>query len=59
MILHYITANYMVDPSVVIPLKSGIHAYQLAYEPMVWHGYRSSAVWQRIGFCKKSFLFNV
>jgi len=30
----------MGNPSVVIPMQGGIHVYQLAYEPMVWHGYR-------------------
>jgi len=44
MILHYITANYMGNPSVVIPPQGGIHVYQLAVKPMVWHGYRPAAV---------------
>jgi len=30
--------------SVVIPMQGGIHVYQLAVKPMVWHGYRPAAV---------------
>jgi len=28
------------SPSIVIPMQGGIHVYQLAVKPMVWHGYR-------------------
>jgi len=40
MILHYITANDMGDPSVVIPMQGGIHVKPLAHKLIDRHGYR-------------------
>jgi len=49
----YITSNCLRKPSVVIPPQGGIHVYQLAVKPMVWHGCRSSCCMTMESFIAK------
>jgi len=56
-IIHYITTSY-VD---TIRCHTAVGRYpclSISCKPIVRHGYRSTAVWQRIDLCKKLFLFN-
>jgi len=36
--------SFFTKISIVIPPQGGIHAHQLAYKSMVWHGYRPATV---------------